>query len=355
MRRLVLLASILLTLIGTVASAQVRGRGRLQGNVKDKKTGQPIAGATITISGNSTEPIVTKSDSRGHWAAIGMTSGMWNIDIAAPGYMTSRGTANISEVSTAPPVNIELNPEVKQEAVAPTPSVPREAVDAIKEGQELLKAQAGDVVTTTDTTGAGSATAVSHAVTADEVKQNAAKAVADFEKALPQVPDTTPQLHEVRLQIMDVLATAYFRAGDVPKAIATLEQLTTLDPAGATPDAVHVNRELRLANLYLANNQLDQGRALIEKLPPNAITDPTAYLNIGVLLYNKNKPADAMTYFTKAIQLDAKSADFYYYRALAELQLKKNADAKADLQQVLTLAPTSSEASDAKQLLAGLK
>src|SRR5581483_3478016 len=114
-------------------------------------------------------------------------------------------------------------------------------------------------------------------------------------------------------------------------------------------------REVLLANLLLENGQLDQGRALLDKLPPNAITDPTAYINIGILFLNKKNPADAAAYFTKAVELDAKRAESYYYRGLAEIQLKRNKEAKADFQQVLALAPDSSEGHDAKQLLAGLK
>src|SRR5690348_18387033 len=47
------------------ASAQLRGRGRLQGVVTDKATGKPVVGATITIAPakESTTPIVTKTRS----------------------------------------------------------------------------------------------------------------------------------------------------------------------------------------------------------------------------------------------------------------------------------------------------
>jgi Tfp pilus assembly protein PilF len=326
-----------LLLLAVPAIAQIRGTGRLQGNVFDKSSGKGVAGATVTISlpGGGTRPIVTKTDSRGHWAAIGMTSGEWNIDITAPGYQPSRGTASVSEVSTPPALRIELTPEVKEEVpaseITPANTISKEAVALIKEGQDLLRMETGDA------------------------KENAKNAVAAFEKVLPMIAEDTPELRDVKNQVMNVLAQAYYRAGDTKNAIATLEKLRTADPAGATPDAAHTTRDVLLANLYLENGQLDQGKALLEKLPATAITEPTAYINIGILFLNKKNPSDAVTYFTKAIQLDAKRADSYYYRALAELQLKKNADAKADLQQVLTLSPDSSEAKDAKQLLASMK
>ncbi|HSP35609.1 MAG TPA: tetratricopeptide repeat protein, partial [Thermoanaerobaculia bacterium] len=187
-----------------------------------------------------------------------------------------------------------------------------------------------------------------------DVKTNAQKAVADFEKALPQIPEDSPELKTVKKQVMEVLAQAYYRAGDLKDAIGTLEKLNVTDPS-AVPDPNQVNREVLLANLYLENGQLDEGRALLEKLPPAAITDPTAYVNIGILFLNKNDPAQAETYFTKAIGMNAKSAESYYYRGLAEIQQKKNREAKADFEQVLVLSPDSSEARDARQLLASMK
>ena len=325
MRRTLVVLSLF---IASAALAQLRGTGRLQGNVTDKTTGKPIAGATISVTtaGSNTRPIVTKTDGRGHWAALGMTAGQWNVDITAPGYVTSRGTANVSEVQSAPPIKIALEPEVKQAPpeVAPAgPTVPKEAVDAIEEGQTLLRATTAS---------------------ADEAKRNAARAVADFERALPMIADDKPELRDLRNQVLNIEAQAYYKAGDVKNAIATLERV----PSTAT-------RDVLLANLYLENGQLNEGKSLLEKLPATAITDPTAYVNIGILFLNKKDPATAITYFGKAIAINPKEPESYYYRGLAEVQLNKSAAAKTDLQQVISLAPDSQEAKDAKQLLAGMK
>jgi tetratricopeptide (TPR) repeat protein len=355
MRRFISISAVVLSLLAaTAAMAQVRGTGRMQGNIVDKKTGKPIVGATVTLAParESTQPIVVKTDNRGHWAAIGLTSGQWNIDIAAPGYATSRGTANVSEVQAMPPIKTALDPETTQEApaaAAPTsPLIPKEAIDAIKEGQDLLHVKVGDTVSNPP-----GATAVSHTVTADEAKDNAKRAVADFEKALPMIPEDKPETKTIKNQLNEVLAQAYYRAGKVKNAIATLEALNVTDP-WTTPDANQTLREVLLANLYLEDGQLDKGKAILDKLPASAITDPTAYINIGILFLNKRNPADATGYFTKAIGLDAKSADGYYYRGLAYAQQRKIPEARADFQQVVTLAPDSSEAKDAKQMLDGL-
>jgi hypothetical protein len=351
MRRLTLFIAVILAVtLTTAATAQVRGRGRLQGIVVDKETGKPVEGAVVTVglpSGN-TPPIVVKTDSRGHWSALGLTTGLWNIDIVAPAYQTTRGTANISENQQLPMIKSTLVPAVVEQAqpdaVVQTPLIPKEAADAITEGQDLLKAKEGDVIPAAAT---GTETPASHTVTANEVRENAKRAIADFEKAMPLVPVDKPEGKRVHDQLMQVMAQAYYRAGDLPKAIAMLEAVTAADPAN-TPEAA------LLANLYLQNGQLDAGKQLLEKLPPSAITDPNAYINVGILFLNKNNPTDAVTYFSKAIEMDPKLPDGFYYRGLANAQLKKTAAARSDFEQVVALAPDSVDAKDSKAMLAAL-
>jgi Flp pilus assembly protein TadD len=324
MRRLTFLVALILTVTAvTTASAQVRGTGRLQGLVTDKTTGKPVEGAVVTVglpSGNTT-PIVSKTDGHGHWSALGLVNGLWNIDIVAPGFQTTRGSATVSEMSQLPMIRTQLAPAVQEEApaaaVAPTPLVPKEAADAITEGQEMM------------------------------AQSKYKEAVADFEKAYPLVPVDKPETKKVHDQLMQVMAQAYYRAGDVPKAIGMLETITAAD-------ATNTGAQVLLANLYLQNGQLEKGKALLEKLPASAITDPSAFTNVGILFLNKNNPADAVTYFTKAIDMNPKAGDSYYYRGLAYAQLKKNADARADFEQVLALTPDSPEAKDAKAMLAAL-
>src|SRR5205814_141222 len=128
-------------------------------------TGKPIQGATVTLTPakSSTVPIVVKTDKGGHWTAVGMTTGGWNIEIAADGYVGKKTGADINEFQMGPLIQTNLDPMPKQKeepaavVVKPTPLVPQEAIDAIKEGQELLKAT-------------------------ENVKENATKAAADFEK-----------------------------------------------------------------------------------------------------------------------------------------------------------------------------
>src|SRR4051812_19263043 len=235
----------LLSLVGGVAAmAQVRGTNRLQGVVTDKSTGKPVVGATVTISlpNGSTTPIVTKSDSKGRWSALGLTGGQWNVDIVAAGYETTKGSISVSTGQMVPPIHSELAPEAQQETTTTTtqvqttsPKVPKEAVDAVTEAQSLLKINVGDVMPQAD----GS----SKQATSADVKANAATAAADLEKALPQIPTDSPDLATVHSQVQQLLAQAYYRSGDLPKSIGILETLNQSDP-WTTPDANQLGRSL---------------------------------------------------------------------------------------------------------------
>lgn len=316
MRRVTIFAVVVVLAIASAASAQVRGKGRLQGVVTDKDSGKPVADAKVTISpaDGATEPIVAKTNAKGRWSALGLTGGQWHVDIEAAGYQLSRGSVNVSELQMLPPIKVSLTPEVVVEEtpeVTPTgPSVPQEAIDAVNAGQDLL------------------------------AQEKYKEAAAELEKALPHLPDN--------VQLKQVLAQAYYKSGELPKAISMLEAVTAAEPA-------NTGAALLLTNLYLENGQLDKGRATLASVPAAAITDPTVYVNIGILFLNKENPSDAATYFGKAIELDGARAEGYYYRGLASLQQKKMKEAKADFEKVISLAPESVEARDARQLLQDLK
>lgn len=309
------IAFILLATAG-VASAQVRGKARVQGIVTDAATAKPVEGATITLSpgDGGTKPIITKTNAKGRWSALGLTNGSWNIDIEAKGFATSRGKVGVSEYQIMPPITTSLQAEAPAQEEAPaaveTPGVPQEIVDAVNLGQELMKAE------------------------------KYPEAVVQFEKALPALPD--------HMGLKQVAAQAYYKTGELAKGIALLEAVT------ASPESNN-GVVLLLTNLYLENNQLDEAKARLATLPAEAVTDPTVYLNIGILFLNKNNPSEALTYFSKAVDMDAARPEAYYYRGLAGIQLKKNKEAKADFERVLQLAPDSPEGKDAKQLIDSLK
>lgn len=216
-------------------------------------------------------------------------------------------------------------------------NVPDAVIRAVNEAQDLLRIAAGDDVTRADGT-------ITQA-TVGEVKDNARKAAALLESALPQIP---AERKSIRAQVQQVLAQSQYQAGEFAKAIDTLQALVAADPSNSA-------HALLLVNSYLEADRLAEGKALLEKLPADAIADPYVYVNVGILFLNKDDNADAVLYLDKAIALDATSAAAYYYRGLAHLRAEQRAEARTDLEKVIALAPDGPEANDARQLLASLK
>lgn len=315
-------------------SAQMRGRGRLQGTVVDKASGKPVSGATVTVSSTTvSKPIVTHTNGKGQWSALGMTGGTWQIDIEADGYEPKRISMPITEIQAIPPIRTELEAEV---VVA---NIPPDVAEAVTEAQELMLLLEGDPLPG----GAQGAT-----VTAENVKENSRKAAALLEAALPRIAAGNEERKRMLIEIQQLLAQAQHSAGDVAKAIETLRTLVAADETN------HANAML-LVNMYLEDAKLAEAKALLEKMPDGAVSDPVVFLNVGIAFLNQEGFADATVFFDKAIALDAGNPLGYYYRGLALLQLEKKAEAKADLEKVIALAPDGPEAGEARQLLAGLK
>lgn len=282
---------------------------RVRGTVVDEQ-GKAVPNATVKIfseHGGNLDPLTT--DKRGRWATIVPVGGEWNIDVEAEGYLTSKGIVPLSEVQRVPPLETVMQkrpePKVVEQEVAST--VPPEAVEAVAAGEEALKA-------------------------------------GDFETAVKELSKAHALLPE-HLQIKQALARAYYGKGDVKPAIGLLKDVHEAEPA-------NTGVAMLLVNLYLEDGDLEAGQKLLEELPAGTMTDPTALINIGILFMNKGDLEQAHEYFDQAVEIDPTVGASYYYRGIAALQIKKMDEAKADLEKVIELAPDSSEAQDAKDLLA---
>lgn len=316
-------AAVLVLLAATSLHAQAwRGNQRLQGTVTDAKSGKPIAGAKVQLriqKGGTGGPDVTTND-QGKWSVLGLAAGGWDIDVAASGYETKQMSMSMAENQRIPPIKTELEPVAQ---AAPEPS--EAPVEQVQIGGVTVS---GDVV------------AAVEAGNAFLAEQKFKEAVEQYEKAYPVL--------STNLALKVALARAYYGAGDLKKSIVLLNEAYQVDPA-------NVPNVMLLAQLLLEDGQLDRGREIMEKLPAGTLTDPTALINIGILLLNKKQPTAAMEYFTKAIAVDEARAESYYFRGLAAVQSNQMKSARADFAKVIALAPDSSEAKEAKELLKSIE
>lgn len=323
-KALAIALGVLISATAVLASEDWRGNNRLAGNVVDKATGKGVPNAKLKLrinKGAQGGPDIS-ADANGKWAILGLASGGWNIDVEAPGYdMKQIGPVQIAEGQRLPAVKIELDPHVQ---AAPEPAAIEPPHEEVKIGGVAVSKDIADAIENGNRL-------------IGEKKY--AEAVTEFEKAYPTLSSN--------VSLKMALARAYYGAGDLKKAIVLIDEAYKADPQ--TPTA------MLLANMLVEDGQTERGKEVMEKLPAGSITDPTIYINMGIAAMNKKQPAVGVEWFSKAIALDDKRHEGYYYRALAMLQQGKAKEAKPDLQKVVEIAPDSSEAKDAKEYLKSIK
>jgi tetratricopeptide (TPR) repeat protein len=315
-KRLATFAGLLLLGAAALPAQEWRGRARVEGTVKNSVTGDPIAGAKIALRWTQSGkggPDIT-SGKNGHWSIFGLAGGNWDIDFEAEGYQTRKITANFQEAARNEPIDVKLDPAVQTQASHEELQIA---------GHKISKETAAAIE-------AGNA-----AMTA----KNWSEARENYMKALQEMPDYGPLLMSI--------AKTYGGEGKDAEAIEWARKAAEKDPQNGAAWKT-------IAELELSRGNLDAGKEALSKVPKDQITD-TTYLNLGILLYNKKQSAAAEEAFTQAIGLAPDVPDAYYYRALSRMQLKHNAEAKADLNKYLELSPTGPEANDVKELLKSLQ
>jgi tetratricopeptide (TPR) repeat protein len=299
-------------LAAPTAAQDWKGMGRFEGRVVDSE-GKPIEGATVKLDlperGGGT---TVKTDRKGRWALGGVAAGEWNVDVEAPGYAPQHGKFKL------PVESARLAPlEIKMEKAGPPPPDPA-LLAAVQKGDEAYKAG------------------------------QYAEARAEYEKVLALKPELAPTLHEL-------IARCYSQEGNFAKAVEHLEKVIAAQPDNVSARVVAASEALR-------GNMLDKGLELLKGIPEGSIKDPEIYYNIAAILRNQpdaaSNPASgalAAEYLGKVIALDPRHVDAYMQRGLTYLGLQKLAEAKADFQKVVELAPGTPNAEIAQKALASLK
>jgi Tfp pilus assembly protein PilF len=279
-----------------------RGMGRLAGRVTDE-SGAPIDG--VAVKGHRAESQggpETKTNKKGEWTFAGINNGQWDVDFEKPGYETFKTSVAVLENSPNPPMNVKL----KKAAVDPNTQIKE---DLAKAGALMQQ-------------------------------QKYAEARAIYQDILTKHPEA--------YQVEPYIARTYYGEHQIDAAIEHLRNALAKDPNNAEV-------KLLLAHLLEEQGSTEESRQIIASIDESKITDPATLLNVGIGLLNQKKPADALTWFDKAVTRFPQSADGYYYRGITELQLEKTNAAKADLTKFLEMAPNAPEAATARGILEKIK
>ncbi len=291
--------------IAEVSFAQAwRGMGRVAGKVTDAG-GAPIEGVTVKIyhpeAKGGTE---VKTNKKGEWVVGGIARGGWQVDFLKNGYEPRQITIDVNELSSNPPVVLSLK------KVAPQADPNVELRGDLERAAGLLN------------------------------QKQYAEARAIYSALLEKYPEAH-QLHPL-------IARTYSGENQFEKSIEHLRIARQKDPE-------NVEVKLLLGNILVEKGNADEGRQLLAGIDDSKVKDPTTFLNVGIVLLNQNKPADAQTYFDKTIKLFPTHPDAYYYRGLAHLQTGNTDAAKVDLKTFVEMAPNAPEAATAKKILEQLK
>ncbi|MGH9317694.1 MAG: tetratricopeptide repeat protein [Thermoanaerobaculia bacterium] len=285
------------------------GKARVEGSVKNEK-GEPIAGAKVSLrwgkSGHGGPDLTT--DKKGRWSFFGLVGGPWDIDFDAPGYLTKKISVELKEADRNPPIDVQLEPMPPQthEELLAAGQNSKETAAAIEAGNTALNAK--------------------------EYRQ----ARENYLKALSEMPDSP--------LLLERIAAAYYGEDNTDEALKYAHRAIDKNPEDYQAWRL-------IAEIELQRGNLESGKAALAKVPEEKMTDAQPYLNIGIILLNKKKPAEAELAFGKAIAVKPDMAEAYYYRGLARLQQKHTAAAKADFRKNLELAPNGAEAKEVKELL----
>ncbi|HTQ80367.1 MAG TPA: tetratricopeptide repeat protein [Thermoanaerobaculia bacterium] len=324
-----MLAVVLLLAAGLPAFAQGwAGHGRVQGIITDPQ-GKPVEGAKITLlkgdgdAAKGPKPFFT--DKAGKWSYLGLAGGQWRILIDKEGYLPSEGRTNIVESSfdVPQPIRVQLKDIPKEVQQAQQQATQKnqqgkEAIAAIEEGNKLLQ------------------------------EQKYAEARAQYEKALSQLEPAN------KGPVLRGVAVTYYAEKNFNQAIETLKQVLAI-----TPDDPQVLQ--LMVNWLVEAGREEEAKAYMAKLPQGTTIDPNSLLNLGITTYNEGiksknpkKFDDAIGYFSQVIKDHPELPDAYYYRGMVYLGQNKPAQAKADFQKLLEIAPNHAKAAEVKEYIKSL-
>ena len=303
-------AAILLS-VTTSTAQEWRGMGRVGGFVLDDESGQPLEGvvvkATLPTAGNR-GPDESKSKKNGEWAVGGVARGEWAVDFSKEGYETRSISVGITEMGRIPPMEIRLKKKAAAVATA-DPNV--EIKDKLTQAAAMMNA----------------------------------KQYAEARQIYEALATQYPQVKQFR----PLIARTYHAEGNKAKAIEELRKAAAADPE-------NIEVKVLLGNTLMEDGKADEARQILESLDDSKVTDPAMFLNAGIALVNERKHAEAIPWFDKAITRFPQHPDGYYYRGIANISLGKSAEAKADLEKYVSMAPPDApELATAKQILASIK
>jgi predicted Zn-dependent protease len=304
MKAVRIVTALLLALsLGTMASAQSKGKLRVTGKVVNE-AGQPIEGADVRAAKKGEavpETFVAKTNKDGEWSIRDIAAGEWLIEAVKDGIGVAEATETVSEASRDKVVTLTIKPKV----------------DPNLEFQKMIQ----------------------QAVALEQEGKPA-----EARKVLETLMAKRPELHALHAGIADL----YLREKNTEKALEHIKMALAKEPANSDWQLMH-------AEILMETGDRAGADKILESIDIAKVKDPRAFINSAINKINTGDKAQA----EQAIQmLDKLIPQFptehllLYLRGRANLAATKQAEAKADLEKYVALAPpTAPQVADAKKLI----
>jgi predicted Zn-dependent protease len=295
---------LLCVLLAATASAQPKGNARINGKILDDQ-GKPAAAVAVrAVKVGDSQVMEAKTNDKGEWTMNGLTTGGWNFEFIKDGFDPQRMTLQIAE-NRNPPIDMKLT----KAAPVVDPNVELQA--EMKKAVELQ--QAGKL-------------------------PEARKVIEDLIAKYPSA-----------FRLNAFVAQTYEAEKNFDKAIEHMKIVVEKEPAD-------IDMKMFLAELYVQKGSRDEAQKMLGSIDMTQVKDPTLFINLAIGSINAGKADDAIATLDMVGKQFPTQANVLYYRARAYIVAKKMAEAKADLEKFVSLAPPDArELPDAKKLLEQLK
>ncbi|MCG8459569.1 MAG: tetratricopeptide repeat protein [Holophagales bacterium] len=344
----VLLAVLLLStsLAAPSWSQDWKGRGRISGVVESSE-GEPIQGAKVHIRFRGQEdvgPKAVKTDKKGRWAYMGLSSSPYTLIIEADGFVPAEMQIRVNEYAQAPPPPLEvtLRPVGETEAGGESERL----MGLIEHGNQLM--QDGQF-----TEARGKFEEVLQSVEDPAQRWPIELAVANTYLNAEQPGEARTRYQALlagaqepadQVQIHKSIARAFYMEDDIDASMASLETALALAPE-------EVSTLKLIVDTLLAAGREAEAEPYMARLPATEKIDPNVLLNLGITAYNSGEMDTALEKFQTVIDSYPDNASAFYYLGLVQMGQEKNADAMASFEKVLELAPDHPNAAEVQQFL----
>jgi predicted Zn-dependent protease len=292
------------------AFAQSRGKLRITGKVVNE-AGQPVEGADVRAAKKGEaqpQTFSAKTNKNGEYALAGLAAGEWVIEAMKEGVGARELTETLVEAETSKTVNITIGKAAPAAAAAVDPSAEINAEHA----KAVQLAQSGKI----------------------------AEARAIYEALLAKHPNVY-QLHAM-------LANMYAAENNGAKAMEHIKQALAKEPA-------NVDYLLLQAEVMMEAGDKEAAQKILDTVDLTKVKDPRAFINSAINKINSGDKAQAeqaIELLTKLIAQFPNDPLLLYLRGRAYLVGTKLAEAKADFEKYIAVAPpTAAQLADAKKLL----